>query len=1306
MVFMKMSKSKTYHKLIISVLSLVIAIGSASWISHSIDTKSLKSYKEKRSEQKERRNKGRFEFTMNRLANPQTGKIPSRVREKELQDMEQLAAIRKSSPKTEQISNFFGTWTNAGPNDVGGRIRAVRYDANGSYLLAGGVHGGIWKSSDEGLTWTIKTDAFINPAINVLAQDPSNTANWFAFMGESNGSFANRDYKAEMYAAGLYKSTDHGETWVFVSDSEVSTLFPTTQVSIFSYVSRAIITSNAIFIGSDNYGLYKMSKDLTTIERLDGNNATAVNRFNANRWIDFDYRSAYGMVAAYSNSTSSTSLATSPSGIFYSSDDGDTWTDITPVDYDDFRGFIGRTLIRYADNEDAFYAMLFWQDEETVTILRYDWNNSIEEYEVTIDAYDVINNINDQYDSDTSEMTLGIDTQGEYNMTLAVYPTNSNIVFTGGTSLYRSTNGFETGPSVKRIGGYANANSYESYANHHPDQHEVIFKPSSPQIAFSAHDGGLSRTANVLATSVVWENRDENLNITQFYHVSMPRSASSFIIGGTQDNGSPGFEIDVSGQVSTSDDFSTGDGAFQYAGENSLFTSSQNGNIVYYKFEGETTSDFAASPNLNNPIFIHPFAVSLVNDEDIYVPDDADIQYQTGLSTKTQTQIDNGWQTITLSLANKASKTMTAISLSSTNPSNIIYGGLTAIGSATIKPSVVRIIESTQAHVEYEITAATAGSYINNIAVNPENGDEILVSISNYDVIGLFYSLNGGQTFTNVEGTFSSSNISNRVATITKVDGQTVYFIGTSVGVYFTTEMNGANTQWTMKNDGQMGYNVVEWMDSRASDGKVVAATHGRGLFILSSGVAIEANPFATTITGSAGYRMLSSPITGFTVSDISDNTAIQGVSGGDNNGFTSNFYYFGSTGSWSVPTDVNTSFGDGYGYIVKFFDNNDNGSSVLPITLDVEGDENTADVVVNLNKTTAQTDGETSVYYTLLGNPFTSNINLSGLSVNNSGSLSANVIVWDNASNDYATVSRSSGILAPWQGFWAFVLGDDASSQVNIPLSAKTTVSSTGSYFKRATTPVEGLFTLSHGEVTSQPFKVFLHDDAKMGFDIYDVSKFTPLSDSYAVIGGRQSKNTSLKAIESLPSDLSEVVVLFIEPQIVGNTGEFSINWSKFNQFPESFSIELQDSETGLIYDLRTDDKLSFYLNASSKSSKKNENLVMSGLSDRFKVVINPLTTSTDSEDLLPSKVELAQNYPNPFNPSTIISFGLPNASHVSLSIYNSLGQLVKAPINKTMQAGRHSFTFNASNLSSGVYLYRLESNGVVQTKKMLLVK
>ena len=193
---------------------------------------------------------------------------------------------------------------------------------------------------------------------------------------------------------------------------------------------------------------------------------------------------------------------------------------------------------------------------------------------------------------------------------------------------------------------------------------------------------------------------------------------------------------------------------------------------------------------------------------------------------------------MTFDVANKSSKTMTAISLTTTNPEKIIYGGLSAVSSSTIKPSILRIVESTKTPTEYVISEATEGSYVNNIAVNPENGNEILVSISNYDVIGLFYSSNGGQNFTNVEGSLSKSNISNRAATITKVDDLTVYFIGTSVGAFFTTELNGAETQWTAKNDGGLGYNVVEWLDSRASDSRVVAATHGRGIFIMSAGVA------------------------------------------------------------------------------------------------------------------------------------------------------------------------------------------------------------------------------------------------------------------------------------------------------------------------------------------------------------------------------------------------------------------------------------------------------------------------------------
>lgn len=84
----------------------------------------------------------------------------------------------------------------------------------------------------------------------------------------------------------------------------------------------------------------------------------------------------------------------------------------------------------------------------------------------------------------------------------------------------------------------------------------------------------------------------------------------------------------------------------------------------------------------------------------------------------------------------------------------------------------------------------------------------------------------------------------------------------------------------------------------------------------------------------------------------------------------------------------------------------------------------------------------------------------------------------------------------------------------------------------------------------------------------------------------------------------------------------------------------------------------------------------------------------------------ELAQNYPNPFNPSTSISFSIPQSGNVKLSVYNLLGQEVKTLINRNMEAGSHSVDFQAKDLFSGIYIYRLEHNGMTLTRKMTLVK
>ena len=92
-----------------------------------------------------------------------------------------------------------------------------------------------------------------------------------------------------------------------------------------------------------------------------------------------------------------------------------------------------------------------------------------------------------------------------------------------------------------------------------------------------------------------------------------------------------------------------------------------------------------------------------------------------------------------------------------------------------------------------------------------------------------------------------------------------------------------------------------------------------------------------------------------------------------------------------------------------------------------------------------------------------------------------------------------------------------------------------------------------------------------------------------------------------------------------------------------------------------------------------------------------------------MPAKYELKQNYPNPFNPMTTIEFALPEAQHVTLKIYNIVGQEVMALVNKRLPAGKHEFEWNTSRhsgIASGVYLYKLETDAFTNIKKMILIK
>jgi uncharacterized delta-60 repeat protein len=147
--------------------------------------------------------------------------------------------------------------------------------------------------------------------------------------------------------------------------------------------------------------------------------------------------------------------------------------------------------------------------------------------------------------------------------------------------------------------------------------------------------------------------------------------------------------------------------------------------------------------------------------------------------------------------------------------------------------------------------------------------------------------------------------------------------------------------------------------------------------------------------------------------------------------------------------------------------------------------------------------------------------------------------------------------------------------------------------------------------------------------------------------------------------------------------------------------------TEGGLVFTLATDRSLVIFRDpvpqVESITSKwptfKGNNL-------RSKVIDLTFVSAEDEKELLPKTFSLDQNFPNPFNPVTVINFALPSTGHVTLEVFNTLGEKVAQLTDGIMDAGYHSVSFDAKHLPSGIYFYQISSNNSIITKKMMLMK
>lgn len=470
------------------------------------------------------------------------------------------------------------------------------------------------------------------------------------------------------------------------------------------------------------------------------------------------------------------------------------------------------------------------------------------------------------------------------------------------------------------------------------------------------------------------------------------------------------------------------------------------------------------------------------------------------------------------------------------------------------------------------------------------------------------------------------------------------------------------------------------------------------------------------TITGDAGWRMLSFPIDGGTVADISDDTAIQGITGGSHAGSAPNIYYNdgsnqnGTSSGWHIPADVNTPWGNGLGFIVYFFDNTTAGSSPLPLDLDITGSEPTVDITVNLDST-----------FTLVGNPFDSNIELDMITGNGvdggtgiQGGLVSPISVWNDSLNSYETFNIGEGLeISTWQGFFLETGGDTPASVLTIPVSAKTDSTEDVAIFSKELQSWRRinleLHTTGYSDVST---KLYYSQHAKSDRDALDGSKINPLNNApyiaFVQDDGEEERLLVQDARELNPSEIQTYILNFNDK---GVSGEYTLSWPEWVHIPDDWQFILTDKQADLQIDMRAQEAYVFSVSSQQKRgvphfSAPKLKAQQTGGSNRFTITMVPGATVGNEVEDTPVSFSLSQNYPNPFNPETTIRYTLDQSGLVNLNVYNILGQKVAELVNGVRPAGSYTVKWDASSIPSGIYYYRLESGGRVITKTMTLIK
>lgn len=700
-------------------------------------------------------------------------------------------------------------WVERGPNNVGGRTRAIMFDPNDAThkkVWAGGVTGGLWYNTDitnPASTWIAADDFWENISITAIAADPTNDSIFYVGTGEGWGSSV-----SGARGAGIWKSTDAGATWSQLSSTAnfhfVNDLVVREEngMGVIYAGLRGVYYVNTIH-GAAAEGLQRSTDGGQSFSQVLPN--VPSQNFNyavADLEVAADNRLWLGTI------NSANSGSNRGGGTILYSDNGTTWT----TAYTKSGG--RRVRIATAPSDSAYvYAII----EE---------NYEVGEMVKTTDHGATWVNMSEPADADPNIPATDFSrNQAWVHLSLAVDPNDEHTVIAGGIDLFRSANG---GNSWNQLchwyGGFG-------FTEVHADQQIVAFRPGSSSEALFGNDGGIYRSTDLSSPVPTFSNLNRGYNVTQFYSCAIhPDIATDYFLGGTQDNGSQQFN--TSGMNSTFE-VSGGDGSYCFIDQTN--PQIQITSYVYNSYWRSTDGGLTFFDRIQNTSSTGSFINPADYDDNLHILYSA----KTSNSINRILDVDAIPDVTTLNAPLGSMATHLRVSPYTTTSTTLFVG--TAAGR-------VFKIENAESNspVSTNLTKTNLPTGSVSCIEIGSSQNELLVTYSNYGVNSVWYTNDGGNTWTSKEGNLPDMPI--RWA-LFNPNNTNEAILATEVGVWNCTDLSASTPTWSPSTSGLANVRT-SMLQMRNSDNEVIAATFGRGIFS-SSGFQSTEPPQASFISSS-----------------------------------------------------------------------------------------------------------------------------------------------------------------------------------------------------------------------------------------------------------------------------------------------------------------------------------------------------------------------------------------------------------------------------------------------------------------------